>query len=649
MNYDDELERSRAKRSRKKETVAERKSQAAFRNSEEERMEQKKRISESRKKNASSEPDHSWDALMQSGSRGTGHQTPSGHRKRGRKNKRNKVIIGVVIGFLAVALLVAGAAYGYFSHLLNKSRSQNEFSEEKVANLNLSQADRDRMEKGFWTIAVFGLDSRDGSTGKGNQSDVIMIVNINRETGEIKLASVFRDTYLNVSEKNTYNKINAAYAMGGPEQAVAALNKNLDLNITDYVTFNWKAVATAINILGGVDIEISKAEHYYINAFITETVKGTGIGSVQLKSPGMHHMDGVQAVAYGRLRLMDTDYARTERQKIVIQKAFEKAKQADLKTLNDLVGNMFAMCATSVDFGDIAAMVPNVSKYHLGESTGFPMARDEKKIKIGSSRADCVIPQTLESNVISLHEFLFGEENYKPSSTVKSISNKIAEVSGLHDAGKEAGPARTDGGYVPKATTAAPAATTPAETESEERSADESSSTESRETLEGESESGSESESSQNGNLNPSESSGVWPSRHQDPHESSTQTDNRRPSSPMDMTTEPEQPGGPGIEATVPEASMSPAGPASQATTADQQTSVIVPSSSAPGQGNPTGNSNMGGSPAGNSQNNTPAGNHPQGNGPADSPAENSPADNPANGAGQLNPGATTGPIQLSP
>ena len=118
-----------------------------------------------------------------------------------------------------------------------------------------------------------------------------MIANIDRKTGEIKLVSVYRDTYLNINDRNVYNKINAAYAEGGPQQAIKAINKNLDLNITQYVTFNWKAVATGINILGGVDIEISKAEHYYINAFITETVKGTGIGSVQIKKPGMCHMD----------------------------------------------------------------------------------------------------------------------------------------------------------------------------------------------------------------------------------------------------------------------------------------------------------------------------------------------------------------------
>lgn len=129
-------------------------------------------------------------------------------------------------------------------------------------------------------------------------SDVIIICNINQETGEIKLVSLFRDTYLNVDDKNGYNKINQAYFRGGPKQAVEALNRNLDLEIDDYATFNWKAVADAINILGGVDVELSKAEFYYINAYITETVNSTGVGSYQLKSAGPNHLDGIQAVAY---------------------------------------------------------------------------------------------------------------------------------------------------------------------------------------------------------------------------------------------------------------------------------------------------------------------------------------------------------------
>lgn len=235
-------------------------------------------------------------------------------------------------------------------------------------------------QKGYWTIAIFGVDSRDGKLEKGALSDVEMICNIDKATGEIKLVSVFRDTYLKINSEGTYHKINEAYFKGGHKQAVEALNENLDLKIDDYATFNWKAVAEAINILGGVDIEITDAEFSYINGFITETVNSTGIGSYQLKSAGMNHLDGVQAVAYARLRLMDTDFNRTERQRKVVTLALEKAKQADFGTLKTLVSTVFPQISTSIGIDDLFTIAKGITKYHIGETAGFPFSRTTMRI-----------------------------------------------------------------------------------------------------------------------------------------------------------------------------------------------------------------------------------------------------------------------------
>lgn len=577
MNYEDELDRSRARKSRRRES--ERETAAKHHSHETENLYSMSADPGSRAGRA---------AAKSYGAGSHNHKK----RKNGNKKKKKKIIIGVLIALIVLVLGFAGAVYAYIQHNFGKMNGQNEFDLKDVLNENISLEMRDKMEKGYWTVAVFGLDSRDSSTGKGNQSDVIMIVNLNRETGEIKLVSVFRDTYLNVSDKNTYNKINAAYALGGPEQAVKALNKNLDLNITHYVAFNWKAVATAINILGGVDIDISKSEFYYINAFITETVKGTGIGSVQLKSAGVNHLDGVQAVAYGRLRLMDSDYARTERQRLIIQKAFEKAKKADFATLNSLVGNMSAMCATNINVNDLLPMVKNITKYHLGDSMGFPAARGEQKIKIGKNNAACVIPQTLVSNVTSLHNFLYAEENYTPSSTVQTISSKIASATGLSKAGKEIDHVATDQGYIPKGATETTTLSAEEESkkESQEESQMESMLNESRkesestketetgpdgkpiETSSGSHESSSAAyETDEHGNIyvKPTESHAASPT-----DEAETSTEAFRPSNPQETTAE--APVGPGYEhstAAVPEATTS-AGPASQS---EAQSSVTVP------------------------------------------------------------------------
>ena len=232
---------------------------------------------------------------------------------------------------------------------------------------------------------------------------------------------------------------------GGPEQVVKALNRNLDIDIDDYATFNWKAVADAINILGGIDVEITKSEFYYINAFISETVKATGVASTQLKSAGMNHLDGVQAVAYGRLRLMDTDYARTERQRKVISLAFEKMKKADWATINNIVQTVFPQVATSIEINDLLKIGRNITRYHLTETTGFPSELREKKM---GRKGACVIPQTLESNVIELHHFLFGDEEYTPTETVRTISQKncIRYRRSWHETGRNEGIAEDDRG-----------------------------------------------------------------------------------------------------------------------------------------------------------------------------------------------------------
>lgn len=342
--------------------------------------------------------------------------------KKGRKkNRKKRRKIRIILVELVLLLCVIGfAGYSYLTSRLDLM-TRLPWDPDKIRNDGISLEKQEQMD-GYWTIAVFGVDSRNSSLGSGNNADVNMICNIDQGTGEIKLVSVYRDTYLNVNEKNNYNKINSAYLHGGPEQAVMALNKNLDLDIDEYATFNWKAVADAINILGGIDLEISKAEFYYINAFITETVQATGVGSTHLKQAGMNHLDGVQAVAYGRLRLMDSDYARTERQRKVIALAFEKMKKADWATINNVIQTVFPQVSTSIETGDLLSMGRKLTRYHLSETMGFPA--DRKEVNMGKKGA-CVIPDTLESNVIELHQFLFGDEAYEPTSIVSSISAKI--------------------------------------------------------------------------------------------------------------------------------------------------------------------------------------------------------------------------------
>ena len=381
MNYeDDELERMRARR----EGRSSRASQAGYSSrgssasgtsrrrvsSTVENSQRKGEAGSSSVRSGYSGPKSAGSGKKSSGRRGSHYRKSARHRKH--------MIIAAEI--VVIILMILGGAFWYMYHRTFGSMQKIDFNEDQVKNVNLSQEQIDDM-KGYMTVACFGVDSRSEhgqmNVGKGTNADVNMIANINLETGEIRLVSVFRDSYLNINDKNSYNKINAAYAQGGPEQAVKALNKNLGLNITQYATFNWKAVADAINILGGVDVELSKAEFYYINSYITETVESTGVGSHHLKKAGPNHLDGVQAVAYARLRKMDTDYARTERQRKVIELSFDKLKKADFAVVNNVMEVVFPQILTSITLNDMIPMAKNLTKYHIAATAGFPEARSD--------------------------------------------------------------------------------------------------------------------------------------------------------------------------------------------------------------------------------------------------------------------------------
>ena len=286
--------------------------------------------------------------------------------------------------------------------------------------------------KGYKTVAIFGVDSRNGSVAQGNNADVNLILNLNVENGDVEIISIYRDLYLSVTDGNSYDKLNSAYRRGGPEAAVKALNKNLDLNITNFFAFNWKAVADGIELLGGIDLDISKSEYKYMNAFIHETCIATGIDAKNpaahyIKSAGMQHLDGVQAVAYGRLRLMDSDFQRVDRQKEVIMLCLQKAKTLDIPTLRMILEAVLPQIAYEFDMNEMVSLLRIVRNVTIVESTSCPETSNVVTMDMGASGA-CVVPINLEKAVIKLHKILFNEEDYAVSTAVKRYSARISEL-----------------------------------------------------------------------------------------------------------------------------------------------------------------------------------------------------------------------------
>ena len=344
-----------------------------------------------------------------------------------KKARRTRIITMVVVELLTLVCIFAFSIVNRYMHMT----AEVAFDVNKVRNDNIDVSQKQKMS-GYWTVAVFGVDdSCHGGVGKGANADVQIIANIDMGSGDIILTSVYRDTYLYLGNGSRYSKSNAAYAQGGPEQAVAMLNQNLDLDIENYITFNWKGVADAIELLGGIDVDVSKAAFYYMNAYIHETCLKTGISAqnpaaMYIQQPGLQHLNGIQAVAYARLRYMDNDFERTKRQREVISQCLSIAKKSDLATLTKIIDTVLPQVAFNIDTADIIELAKGISRYNIRESVGFP--KDLKDQTMGGKGA-CVIPTTLESNVVWLHSILFADENYSVSDAVKRYSQKISEDS----------------------------------------------------------------------------------------------------------------------------------------------------------------------------------------------------------------------------
>ncbi|MEE1073082.1 MAG: LCP family protein [Cellulosilyticum sp.] len=342
-------------------------------------------------------------------------------KQKGHKKKRN--IIWIIVVLVIVVIAVVG---GYFWLKMNKV-NKTEIAPEEIQSNQLTQEQEEVMEE-YTQIAVFGVDNRtNGTYGTGN-SDTIMIASVNNKTKEVKLVSVYRDTYLRVNSDGYYGKANAAYSFDGAAAGISMLNTNFDLDLNRYVSVDWYAVVEGINLLGGVQIEITEAERQKINEYIPEVEKVTGIKTDRVQNSGIVKLDGVQAMAYMRIRkLAGNDYKRTQRQRMVIQATFEQIKQSDLTTLNKMVDQIFPMVETNLSVKEILALAMHMGKYQIVSTTGFPFDKDTIVI---DGIGDAVIPITLATNVSKLKGYLYGKEE-EVSNEVLEISQEIISRTGL--------------------------------------------------------------------------------------------------------------------------------------------------------------------------------------------------------------------------
>lgn len=320
-----------------------------------------------------------------------------------------------IVGGTLVLLTTAGVAFAA------SKLSKIETTELDTEKLNIS-TEVEHNETGYLNVALFGLDSRDGSLGTGERSDTIIIASLDRATKEVKLCSIFRDTLLEQPD-GSYNKANSAYATDDAEGAVAMLNKNLDMDIKHYVTVNFNVLVDVIDALGGIELDLTDEEVFWTNGYCTETSRVTGKKTTELTKPGKQLLDGVQATSYCRIRYTSgDDFKRAERQRIVLEQIVNKAQTADLSTINRIIDKVFPKVATNFTLTEILAYAKDAFDYKLTEMSGFPFDKTTATLTgVGSS----VVAEDLQDNVIQLHKFFFGEDGYAPSSVVTSISSGL--------------------------------------------------------------------------------------------------------------------------------------------------------------------------------------------------------------------------------
>ncbi len=357
-----------------------------------------------------------------SGSASASSRKKGSSRKKAARKKKRFIIFGVEIFLLLV--MVAG-----FYVVRQLDRFQRPTVDPEKVKINESIAEETvQTMSGYTNVALFGLDTRiAGQLGKGNRSDTMIIASINNDTKEVRLVSVYRDTYLDLTN-GKFNKCNGAYSAGGPEQAIGMLNKNLDLDIQYYMSVDFAALTETIDLLGGIYIDVDESEIGHLNNYTVETSKVTGVETQKLTQAGLQLLDGVQATSYCRIRYTaGDDFKRTERQREVIMEIVNTAKKANITQINEIINAVFSKIATNYTNEQLLQMAPEMIGYDIVDTQGFPFDKVAGSVK---SKGSCVIPVNLAENVKQLHEYLFDNYDYTPSETVQEISDQITKDTG---------------------------------------------------------------------------------------------------------------------------------------------------------------------------------------------------------------------------
>ncbi len=397
-------------------------------------------------------------------------------KERARKAKRNldkrkpkkkagtvkKIFIGILIFLI---LLIIGAGVVWFSPELKtkaiKAALKSPFGpklvnsiigenyEAYVHDTNFKESgirmnDGAATPEGNITIALFGVDARAEDLTIGTNADSMIIVNIDPE-GNIRMGSIFRDTYLMTRGSDgdeVISKANSAYFRGGPLGAVNMLNENWDMAITDYVVVNFSGLTNIIDLLGGLRLKVTAEERDELNYHMYEQDAYAGKEYVPLEMYGDDVvLTGSQATAFSRLRSVNfespedgntytDDYGRTARQRYVLTQLLDQAREQGMLHLLGLMNELFEansgeskFIQTSLDIKELTTLAAQGFDMNMDGAAAFPDIEYQYNAILDSG--DSIVADTLEENVVLLHQFLYKISDYTPTADLVNLADRI--------------------------------------------------------------------------------------------------------------------------------------------------------------------------------------------------------------------------------
>lgn len=343
------------------------------------------------------------------------------------KKRRRPVSKGVKIAIVScIVILLCGTAYCWHLITGNLNSDLSSASVREAYNISNEAAAMAKSQR-IVNIAVFGIDGREDPEVIGDRSDAIMIASADFEHGAVKITSVMRDTFVWMEEEDDYDKINAAYSLGGAETAIKTINQNFDTAITDYVTINFECMITMVNAVGGVEVTIDDPDVlYWTNQYLGDVNLNCGTSSPIIEDLGTQTIDGSQALAYCRVRYAGNgDFDRTQRQREVFKQVILKALELNPLKQYALLQSVLPYVETSLSSDEITKYAANVMLMKGREFSQMQMPVSEL-CEVGYyGDVSYVFPNTLADNIKAWYQFVY-EREYTPSNTAQNISDEIS-------------------------------------------------------------------------------------------------------------------------------------------------------------------------------------------------------------------------------